>query len=73
MAPSLPQTWGAVLAAPKFDYSNSQSPSIINEPPSLQVLSGACQNALAESESTVQSSKRGWEHVEVLRRTGGGY
>jgi len=50
-----------------------KSHSILNAPPSLQVLSGARQNALAQSESTLQSSKRGWEHLEVLRSTGKGY
>jgi len=50
-----------------------QSRSILNAPPSLQVLSGACENALAESESTLQSSRGGWEHLEVLRSTGEGY
>ena len=33
--------------------------SILNAPPSLQVLSGARENALAESESTIQSSRGG--------------
>ena len=47
--------------------------SILNAPPSLQVLSGAHVNALAESESTLQSSSGGWEHLEVLRCIGKGY
>jgi len=47
--------------------------SILNAPPSLQVLSGAWENALAESENTLQSSRGGWEHREVLRSTGEGY
>jgi hypothetical protein len=47
--------------------------SILNAPPSLQVFSGARENALAESESTFQSSRGGWEHLEVLRSTGEGY
>jgi len=50
-----------------------KSCSILNAPPSLQVLSGAHENALAESESTFHSSSRGWEHLEVLRSTGEGY
>jgi hypothetical protein len=49
-----------------------QSCSILNAPPSLQVLWGACENALAESESTLQSSRRGWEHLGVLRSSGEG-
>ena len=47
--------------------------SIPNAPPSLQVLSGARENALAESESTLQCSRGGWEHLEVLRSVGEGY
>jgi hypothetical protein len=47
--------------------------SILNAPPSLQVFSGAHENALAESESTFQSSRGGWDHLEVLRRTRKGY
>jgi len=50
-----------------------KSCSILNAPPSLQVLSGASENALAESESTFQSSRGGWEHLEVLRSTGESY
>jgi len=46
---------------------------ILNAPPSLQVLSEPCENALAESESTLQSSRGGWKHLEVLRSTGKGY
>jgi len=38
-------------------------------PPSLQILSEACENALAESESTLQSSRVGWEHLGLLRST----
>jgi hypothetical protein len=37
------------------------------------VLSGACGNALAESESTLQSSRGGWKDLEVLWSTGEGY
>jgi len=47
--------------------------SILNAPPSLQVVSGARQNALGESESTLQCSRGGWEHLEVLKSTGEGY
>jgi len=50
-----------------------KSRSILNAPPSLQVLSGASENALAQSESTLESSRGGWEHLEVIRRTGEGY
>jgi len=50
-----------------------KSHNILNAPPSQQVLSGACENALAASESTLQSSRGGWEHLEVLRSTGEGY
>jgi len=39
----------------------------------MQVLSGAHENALAESQSTLQSSRGGWENLEVLRSTGKGY
>ena len=46
---------------------------ILNAIPSLQVLSGAHENALAESESTLQSSRGGWEHQEELGSTGVGY
>jgi len=49
-----------------------KSRSFLNAPPSLQVLSGACENALAESESTLQISRAGWEHLEVLGSTGEG-
>jgi len=50
-----------------------RSRSILNPLPSLQVLSGARENALAESECTFQSSRGGWEHLEVHRSTGEGY
>jgi len=46
--------------------------TIQNAPPSLQVLSGAWENAVAESGITLQSSRGGWEHLEVLRSTGEG-
>jgi len=70
---SLPQTCAEVSAAQKFDYSNSQSRSILNAPPSLQVVSGARENALAESESILQSSRVAFEHLKVLGNTGEGY
>jgi len=44
--------------------------SILNARPSLQVLLGAPENALTESKSTLLSSRRAWEHLEVLRSTG---
>jgi len=47
--------------------------TIVNAPTSLHMLSEARENSLAESESTVQSSRGGWEHLEVLRSTGEGY
>jgi len=47
--------------------------SILIAPPSLQVLSGALENALAEAERTLQSSSRCLEHLEVLRRNDEGY
>jgi len=50
-----------------------KSYSILNPPPSLPVLSEACYNALTEAESTLKSSRGGWEHLEVLRSTGEGY
>jgi len=53
------QTCAEVSAASKFDNHKGR----ISEHP---------ENALAESESTVQSSKGTWEHLEVLRSTGEG-
>jgi len=50
-----------------------KSPSILNAPPSPQVLSGARENALAQSQSILQSSRGGWKHLEVLKSTGEGY
>jgi len=49
------------------------SPSLLNAPPSLQVCSGAHEYALAESESTLSTSRVGWADLEVLRSTGKGY
>jgi hypothetical protein len=43
--------------------------SILNLPPSLQVLSAVPENALAQSESTLLSSRGVWEHLEVLKST----
>jgi len=45
----------------------------MNAPPKLQVISGAPENASAESESILQSYRGAWEHLDVLRRTGEGY
>jgi len=50
-----------------------KSRSIPNAPPSLQVLPGASENALAESDSTLQRSRGSWKHLEVHRGTGEGY
>jgi hypothetical protein len=63
---SLPQTCAELPASPKYDYSMTQSPSILNASLSLQVFSGASDIAIAESESTVQSSRGGSEHLQVL-------
>jgi len=46
-----------VSGVPTFDYSLSQ-------------ISKHPENALVESEGTVQSSRGVWEHLEVLRSTG---
>jgi len=70
---SLPQTCAEVSESPKFDYPKSHICSILSAPPLLQVLSGARENALAESEITFQSSREGWEHLQVLGSTGEGY
>jgi hypothetical protein len=50
-----------------------KSHSMLNEFPSLQVLSGAFENALVESVSSLPSSRGGWEHLEVHTSTGVGY
>jgi hypothetical protein len=51
-----------------------KSRSILDAPTSLQVLSGVRENALAQTESILQSSRGGgWEHLEVLGSTGEGY
>ena len=47
--------------------------SILNAPPSVQVFSIECETTLVESESTLQSSRGGWEHLEALQSTGEGY
>jgi hypothetical protein len=61
-----------VSAAPKFHYPNIQI-SLHPECTSITAgASGACENPLAESESTLESSRGGWEHLEVHKRTGGG-
>jgi len=46
-----------------------KSLSIMNAPLSLQVLSGAPENALAESESTLLISRGAWEDLELLGST----
>ena len=51
----------------------AKSRSILNAPTSLQVLSEARENALAQSESILQSSRGGWDHLEALSRTSEGY
>jgi len=71
---SLPQICAEVSAAPTFDYSNSQSRSIQNTPPSLQVLSEASENALAEFESTLQNFRGAgniWKYIEAVERVTG--
>jgi len=50
-----------------------KSRSIRNAHPQLQVPSRATENALVESESTLQSSRRAWEHLEVLESSSEGY
>ena len=70
---SLLQTCAVVSAAPQFDYSNIQPHSILKATPSLQVIWVAHENALAESESTLQSSRGSWEHLGVLRSSGEDY
>ena len=47
-----------------------KSRSVLNAPPSLQVLSGAPDNALAEPQSTLRSFRGAWEHLEILRSMG---
>jgi len=50
---------------------NDESHSILNTPPSLQVLSRASENAFAESGSSLQRSMGGlsvWKYLEVLVR-----
>ena len=66
---SLPQTCTEVSTAPQCDYSNSQTRTILNAPPSLEVVSGAHENAVAQSESTSPSSRGGWDHLEVFNST----
>jgi len=50
-----------------------KSRSILHAAASPQVLSGARENALEESETTLPSSRGGWEHLKVVRSTGEGY
>jgi hypothetical protein len=47
-----------------------KSCSILNAPPQLQVLPGAPEIALGQSDSTLLSSRGVWEHLEVTRSTG---
>jgi len=54
---SLPQISTEASGAPKFEYPISQ-------------ISKHPENALAESESTLLSSRGVWEHLDVLRSTG---
>jgi hypothetical protein len=71
---SLPQTCAEVSAAQKFHFSKVKSCSILNAPPELQVLSGAPEKALAESESTVQSSRGAgsiWKYFEAQVKSTG--
>jgi len=63
------QTCAVVSAAPTLDYSIDQYHSILNPPPYDQVLSGAPENALAVFESTLQSFRGAWEHLEILCST----
>jgi len=50
-----------------------KSHSILNATPLLQVLSGARENLLAQSESSLPSSRGSWEHLQVLRSSGEEY
>ena len=50
-----------------------KSRSSLNDPPSMQVLSEVRENTVAQSESILQSSRGGWQRLEVLRSTGEGY
>ena len=72
-APSLPQTCTEVSPAPNMTILIVKSHSILNVHPLLQVFWGAPENALAESEFTLQSSRGAWERLEVLRSTGERY
>jgi len=47
-----------------------KSRSILNTPPYLQMLSGALESALAQSESCFISSSGAWKHLEELGSTG---
>jgi hypothetical protein len=65
-----------VQQSPQLQYLTMQivkSRSILSTPPSLQVLTGARENALAQSESILQCHRGGWEYLEVLSSTGEGY
>jgi len=70
---SLPQTCAEVSAVRKSDYPTTQ---ILEHPECTSitaVLPGAPVNTLVESESTVQSSRGAWEHLEVNISTDKGY
>jgi hypothetical protein len=60
-----------VLANLTIEYVKSRS--ILNAPPELLVLSGSPENALAESEGTMFSSRGAWEHLELRGSTGAVY
>jgi len=66
-APSLPQRSQLLQ---NLIILQVNSCSILNAPPSLQVRLEAPENALAESENTLLSSRGAWEHLEVVRSTG---
>jgi hypothetical protein len=50
-----------------------KSRSILNAPSSLEVLSRACENGLAQLESILQSSSAGGVHLGELRSNGDGH
>jgi hypothetical protein len=62
---SLLKTCTEVSAAPKIEFSNGRSHSMLNAAPYLQMLSGGPENAAAESRCRFQSSRVAWEHLEV--------
>jgi len=82
-APSLPQCCAEVSAALNVSRRPAQrsqlqlivsilsvkSRSLLTACPLLQVGSGQLRNAQAQSESSLLSSRRAWEHVEVFLNT----